>query len=847
MSGHPTLFLPATDHAGIATQLQVEKALAANGLSRLDLGREKFLDEVWDYCGDTKGTITGQVRRIGASLDWSRERFTLDDERSAAVREAFVRLYESNLIYRGDYMVNWSPTLMTAVSDLEVDFSDEMGSMYYFNYPLADSESGESIPVATTRPETILGDTAVCVHPADTRFQHFIGKSVLVPLLGRKIPVIADEYVDRDFGTGALKITPGHDVNDYELGKKHNLPIINILNKDATINAIGGETYVGLDRFAAREKLWSDMGAAGLVIKVEPHMNRVPRSQRGGEIIEPLVSTQWFVKMKTLAEPALNAVRDGRIKIVPQRFEKVYFNWLEDIHDWCVSRQLWWGHRIPVWHVVEHPGEYVVARDVVEAQTKADSKYGAGVTLEQDPDVLDTWFSSGLWPFATMGWPNTEAADYQMFHPNTVMETGYDILFFWVARMIMLGMELTGTIPFDTVYLHGLVRDGSGRKMSKTTGNVVDPIDTIDEYGTDALRYALVTGTTPGQDVPLSVDKIEASRNFANKLWNACRYVLTNLDDISEEERKFLAALSVSGFGAETNVATLPLPERYIVSKLHILIQSVSGGLETLDYGDVGKRIYEFLWDEFADWYVEASKTRLYGEDKEAARVARATLVYVLDSCLRLLHPFMPYITEALWQRFPRDPNIERALITASWPVGGVIDSDAIRRFERIQCLIRSVRNARAEYQIIPSRLVPLTVSADTTTAGDIRDEKKVLALLAKLDLTRFDVVEFERKSEDGIIDSSTIHLIVADGIEAFLPMKGMLDVDKERARLEKQLGKINKDLDGLRRRLDAPAFAGKAPPEVIAGTRASAADLEEQVTTLTKRIVEVEALRGQE
>jgi valyl-tRNA synthetase len=848
MKGRPTLFLPGTDHAGIATQLQVEKALAKDGLKRTDLGREKFLDEVWQWKNDKGGYICEQMRRLGASCDWSRHRFTLEDDISGAVREAFVRLHERGLIYRGDYMVNWSPNLMTAVSDLEVDFSEEKGVLYYFKYPLSESSKycGDYVPVATTRPETIIGDTAVCVHPDDTRYKHLIGEEVIVPILGRSIPIIADEYVDREFGTGALKITPGHDVNDYELGKKHQLPTINIMNKDASINAAGGPMFEGLDRFDARAKLWAEMEKAGLVIKTEDHTNRIPRSQRGGEVIEPLVSTQWFVRMETLAGPALDAVRDGRIRVVPERFEKVYVNWLGDIHDWCVSRQLWWGHRIPVWHVQEHPGEYIVARSAQDAEEHASQKYGPEkITLTQDPDVLDTWFSSGLWPFATMGWPNEDSHDLKTFYPGSVMETGYDILFFWVLRMIMMGLSLTGKVPFDVVYLHGLVRDGSGRKMSKTLGNVIDPLDTIAEFGTDAVRYSLVTGTTPGQDVPLSMEKVESNRNFVNKLWNSCRYTLTNLDGISDIERRLLATIAISEFGSESRVSALRLPERYIISKLHILVDSVSSGLESLEFGDVGRRIYEFLWDEFADWYVEVSKTRLYSSDDESAKSARSALVYVQDTCLRLLHPFMPFVTEALWHRFPRDGSPEAALICAAWPRGGFVDHDSIRRFERLQSLIRSVRNARAEYQLIPSKRIPLVVRADATTAADVAQETALLAMLAKLDVERLEVIESVAGGErPPSIDDSFVHLLVADGLEAYLPMRGMLDVEKERARLEKQLGKIEKELANMLRRLDAPGFADKAPADVVAATRANAGELEDQVTNLKNRIVEVEKLR---
>lgn len=845
MCGRPTLWLPGSDHAGIATQLVVEKQLAEEGISREAIGRDAFLEKVWDWKEEKGGYISQQIRRLGASCDWGRAKFTLEDQMSSAVTEAFNRLHEEGLVYRGDYMVNWSPRLGTAVSDLEVDFVEEKGFLYYFRYPLSEGE--EFIPVATTRPETILGDMAVCVHPLDDRYASFIGKTVLVPIINREIPVIADEYVDREFGTGALKITPGHDVNDYELGKKYGLHILNIMNKDATINANGG-IFEGLDRFDARKKLWDAMEESGLVIRVEDYVNRVPRSQRGGEIIEPLVSTQWFVKMKSLAENALDVVRNEQINIVPKRFEKIYFNWLEDIRDWCVSRQLWWGHRIPVWYVSEHPNEYIVARNDEDAHKIATERYvGQNVTLTQETDVLDTWFSSGLWPFSTMGWPNEEASDFKTFFPGSIMETGYDILFFWVARMIMMSIWLTGKIPFDTVYLHGLVRDKDGRKMSKSIGNVIDPLDTIAKYGTDALRYSLVTGSTPGQDIPLSNEKVESNRNFANKLWNASRFVIGNLNEISDEERRYLAQVAISDFG--NSYSSLQLPERYIIAKLHILVDSVKSGLDTLSFGDVGRQIYEFLWDEFADWYVETSKTRFFGTDKEACRQARATLVYVMDTCLRLLHPFMPYVTEAIWHRFPRNGSPEQALIVAAWPKGGAVDHNAIRRFERMQSLIRYIRNARAEYQVDHGRKIPLTVRADAETAKDIEEEKKMLFLLTKVDPDQLSIEVVEGAStaskEDGAEESKSdaVHLYVADGLEGLIPMRDMVDFEKERKRLEKQSEKLRKDLEGLNKRLNAPGFADKAPTAVIEKTKESAGELDTQLTSLSNRLAEIEKM----
>lgn len=631
MRGRPVLWTPGTDHAGIATQLQVEKALlvegkrratdeeiakAANDNNKAELtkmvGRTEFLERVWQYKEEQGGAITSQLRSLGASADWTRERFTMDPALSVGVSEAFVRLHNKGLVYRGTYMVNWSPGLMTAVSDLEVEYSEEEGKLYYFKYVVEhDAEEGkatdEFLPVATTRPETIFGDTAVCVNPNDERYKHLIGKRVLVPMSGgggtngnnnnnkaRSIPIISDEYVDMEFGTGALKITPGHDPNDYELGKKYNLEIMNVMNKDATMNEKCGVRYVGLDRFMAREKLWADMEESGLVIKVEPHKQRVPRSQRGGEIIEPLVSKQWFVKTEGMGAKALDAVKNGDITIVPNRFEKVWYGWLTDIRDWCISRQLWWGHRIPVWYVDESEEEYIVARDEDEARKKAvEAGHPADVVLRQEDDVLDTWFSSGLWPFATVGWPQDEgkdsSTDLSRFYPGTCLETGYDILFFWVARMVMLGIELTNVSPFKVIYLHGLVRAADGSKMSKTKGNVVDPLDTVAEYGADSLRYSLVTGVTPGQDIPLNMEKIAANKAFANKLWNCCKFVTGNaLKDIDEKEAKYLG---VSGPMGKKEFDSLALPEKYIISKCHELVESVTEDIEKYQLGAAGSKV----------------------------------------------------------------------------------------------------------------------------------------------------------------------------------------------------------------------------------------------------------------
>ena len=583
MKGEPTLWVPGTDHAGIATQLQVEKQLAKEGLTKADLGREAFEQRVWQWKEQYGSQITQQIRQLGASCDWERERFTLDPGLSRAVREAFVRLYEKGLIYRGPRMINWSPGLMTAVSDLEVEYSEEPGTLYYFKYMLADG-SGEYIPVATTRPETILGDTAVAVHPDDPRYQKLVGKKVVVPILGRVIPVIADDYVEREFGTGALKITPGHDPHDYEIGQRHNLPLINILNKDATLNENAGP-YAGLDRFEARKKLWEDMRAQGLVIKEEPYMLNVPRSMRGGEIIEPLVSTQWFVKMDSLAQKAKAAVEAGEIIFVPERFTKIFYNWMDNIQDWCISRQLWWGHRIPVWYC-QDCGETIVARETPTQCPKCGSN-----RLEQDPDVLDTWFSSGLWPFSVFGWPD-ETSDYKYFYPTSVMETGYDIIFFWVARMIMDALEFTGKAPFHTVYLHGIIRDENGEKMSKTKGNVIDPLELMDAMGTDALRFTLLVGSTPGNDMNVSAKKVEANRNFTNKVWNIGRFVISAIDRAGEKP---------------TTEPISTLPDSWIWARMKQVVNNVNDLFENYQFGEAGRQLYEFLWNDFADWYIEIS------------------------------------------------------------------------------------------------------------------------------------------------------------------------------------------------------------------------------------------------
>jgi len=860
MRGRPVLWLPGTDHAGIATQLMVERELIAEGTTREEVGRETFLDRVWEYKAKQGGFITTQLRSLGASADWSRERFTMDNDLSHAVTEAFVRLHDKGLVYRGEYMVNWAPQLQTAVSDLEVEYSDELGKLYYFKYLVEGSE--EFLPVATTRPETIFGDTAVCVHPEDTRYQHLIGKKALVPMgNGRSIPIISDTYVDMEFGTGALKITPGHDPNDYKLGKKYDLEIMNIMNKDGTMNSNAGVKYDGLDRFVARDTLWKDMEEADLTVKVEPHNQRVPRSQRGGEVIEPLVSSQWFVKTKGMGEKALNAVKDGDITIVPSRFEKVWYNWLEDIHDWCVSRQLWWGHRIPVYYIGESgESEYVVARNEAEAREKAaELGHPPNVILRQEEDVLDTWFSSGLWPFATVGWPQDEHADQESdlarFYPSTCLETGYDIIFFWVARMAMMGLELTGKSPFSVVYLHGLVRAADGTKMSKTKGNVIDPLDTVDEFGADSLRYSLVTGVTPGQDIPLNMEKVEANRNFANKLWNICKFVTGNaLKDINKED---FDKLGVTGPMGKEEFDSLDLPERYIVSKCHGLVHSVTEEIEKYQLGSAGGKIYEFLWDQFADWYVEISKTRLYegagGTDKEKAQAARRVLVYILDTSMRLLHPYMPYVTEHLWHHLPRsstnqgDDAAAHALMLADWPLMDdaeklVMDPVAEETFASFQALTRAIRNARAEYNVDPGKRISAVVvvnASNTHLRQVIQDEINSLILLARLDPE--DIVVVDSNSDkveayrDGKIES--VKVVAQDGVEAYLPLSGLIDPVKELARLEKRDEKLAKEIQKLEGRLNSKGFTDKAPEDVVAKARGELAELKDQAAKVKESL----------
>jgi valyl-tRNA synthetase len=853
MLGEPTLWLPGTDHAGIATQMQVEKLLRSEATSRQEIGRDAFLRRTWAWKEKYGGEITRQLRRIGASCDWTRERFTLDPGLSRAVRAAFKRLYDDGLIYRGARLVNWSPNLQTAVSDLEVEYEERQVSMYHVRYPVVPKDknraddlhpwgsgrwaehAAEFITVATTRPETIMGDTAVAVNPEDPRYQHLIGRMVALPAVGRLIPIIADEHADPAFGTGAVKITPAHDQNDYQVGLRHKLPMVNIMNKDATLNAEAGP-YAGQDRFVARKHLLADLEKEGLLVETRPHTMSVGISQRGGEVIEPLLSEQWFVHVRPMAALALAAVKEGRTKIIPERFEKVYFHWLENIEDWCISRQLWWGHRIPVWYTAD--GAMIVPG--------ADDPEPQGEGLTQDPDVLDTWFSSGLWPFSTVGWPDA-TPDLRYFYPTSVMETGYDILFFWVARMMMLGCYLTGTEPFHTIYLHGLVRDRDGRKMSKSYGNVVNPLDVMDQFGTDALRFTLTTSGTPGQDLNLNPERIESARNFANKIWNITRFVLSKgVGGQSSDESRAAASTAPTQPLTPTTLA-----DRWILSRYHRLVANVDRLMRTYNFGEAGREIQEFLWSAFADWYVEIAKIQLEG-DATGQKVTRAVLFTVLEGCLRLLHPFMPFVTEEAWQyltekaeggrlkdeTFAAQPSafsLQPSIMVAPYPAADdrYFDEAAERDFVLVQAIITAIRNVRNEYRVEPARHVAATV------VGGIRKElvesqHPLIVRLARVGDGQLTVTDHL----DGQPQSAAA-LVVQD-VEVFLPLAGLIDLAVERARLGKELETVEQEIARREAKLGNPGFVDKAPAAVVqrerdgvAAARTTAAKLRERLDQL--------------
>ncbi len=816
MLGDPTLWVPGVDHAGIATQNVVEKQLAKEGMIRQDLGRDEFEARVWKWVGQIRTRIGQQHMRLGVSCDWSREVFTLDDGPQRAVRETFKRLFDDGLIYKGERIINWCPRCMTAISDLEVEHEETQGSLWYVRYPLLDDAGNmtdEYVVVATTRPETIVGDVAVAVNPNDERWKKIIGRTALLPVIERRIPIIADEAVEAEFGTGAVKVTPGHDATDFEIGARHNLPIIIAMNLDATMNAEAGP-YNGLDRFETRKLIVADLERLGLIEKIEPHTYSVGHCERCNTIVEPLVSKQWFIRMQPLAEPAIDVVKDGRIEIIPRRFERVYMHWMENIRDWCISRQLWWGHRIPVWYCDQ--GHMFAATDEPAKCAECDS-----TKLEQDPDVLDTWFSSGLWPFSTLGWP-AENDDLKYWYPTSVLETGYDILFFWVARMIMMGLYDMKDVPFRHVYLHGLIRDSQGRKMTKSLGNVVDPLELTEKYGTDALRFTLATGGTPGNDFRLFDEKLEASRNFANKLWNAARFVVQSIGD------ETIALPQDSRTVAKRQ--DWPLEDRWIVSRSMTVAREVNQLLADFQLNEVGRVLYDFLWSEYCDWYLEMAKVRL----KEGDRSPLPILVYVLQKSLRLLHPIMPFVTEAIWQHL-RDhvAGLNEALITAPYPLGeGETDTGAEEDAALLMDVVRAIRNIRAERGVDPGRFVEAYVC--TNGAGPVFESARpIVETLARVRPLHV-VASPSDAPSDGVATA------VLAQAQVVLPLAGLVDVSAEGEKLQKQLEEAKADVERLSGKLADEQFRAKAPEHVVARLQDSHAAAESKVAALRARLEEL-------
>ena len=778
MQGFSTLWIPGTDHAGIATQIKVEEQLRKNeNLTRYDLGREKFLERVWDWKHQYGSRIINQLKKLGTSCDWTRERFTMDEGCSRAVKEVFVNLYEKGLIYRGNRIINWCPHCATALSDAEVEYSEQAGHFWHIKYPIKGSD--KYVEIATTRPETMFGDTAVAVNPNDERYTDLVGKTLILPIVGREIPVIADDYVEIGFGTGCVKITPAHDPNDFLVGQRHGLEQIKVMNDDATINHFGGK-YEGMDRYEARDALVADLEAEGYLIKVEPHTHNVGTCYRCGTTVEPITSNQWFVKMQPLAEPALEVVRDGRVRFEPERFTKIYTNWMENVHDWCISRQLWWGHRIPAYYC-SGCGEMVVSKTDVDTCPKC------GGHMTQESDVLDTWFSSALWPFSTLGWPD-KTPELAKYYPTSVLVTGYDIIFFWVARMIFSGLEHMGKEPFSTVFIHGLVRDAKGRKMSKSLGNGIDPLEVIDKYGADALRFALATGNAPGNDMRFSDEKIEAARNFANKLWNAARFVLMNLDI---DEVKLPEA------------ADLALEDKWILDKLNDLAANVCQNLDHYEVGVSLANIYDFVWDMFCDWYIELCKPRLSAGDKTAQNV----IAYVLRETLKLLHPFMPFITEEIYQKLPRDA--ESIMISAFPCENPALHFDVeAAEMEKIIALIKAIRARRTEMGVAPSRRAKLyIVTKSTETFADAAPFFQKLAGASEVELV------------DSYADSTAVQ-IITDSAAAYIPLADMIDFEAERKRLTTELEKNANEIKRVEAKLANEGFTSKAPAAVIEGER---------------------------
>ncbi len=810
MQGFDALWVPGTDHAGIATQIKVEEELRKKeGLSRHDLGREKFLERVWDWKHQYGNRIVEQQKKLGASCDWDRARFTMDEGCSKAVREVFVSLYEKGLIYKGSRIVNWCPHCVTALSDAEVEYVDKPGKLWHLKYPIV-GEEDRYVIVATTRPETMLGDSGVAVNPDDERYQDIIGKKCLLPLMNREIPVVADEYVDLEFGTGCVKMTPAHDPNDFEVGLRHNLEMIRVLDDNGKVNELGGK-YCGLDRYDARKAILSDLEELGLLEKIEEHQHNVGTCYRCGNDVEPIVSAQWFVKMKPLAEEAIRSVKDGETKFVPERFTKNYMNWMENLHDWCISRQLWWGHQIPVWYCSDCGHMTCTREDACKCE-----KCGS-TNIERDPDVLDTWFSSALWPFSTLGWPEN-TADLDRFYPTDVLVTGYDIITFWVSRMIVSGLEHMRKAPFHTVLIHGLVRDNQGRKMSKSLGNGIDPLEMIEKYGCDALRMNMVTGNSPGNDMRFYVERTEAMRNFANKLWNASRYVMMNLGEAAENKLPDLSKLEIA--------------DKWVLSKLNTLIAEVTENLEKYELGVAVQKVYDFIWDTYCDWYIELTKARLYSEDAERKQTAISVLVYVLDQVLRLLHPFMPFITEEIWQSIPHEGE---ALIIAQWPEY----SDALAfkaecdQMESVMNAIRAIRNRRTEMNVPPSKkaaLFVLTAKPRVFTEGE-----GFLQRLAYADEVK--LLDAEPVNLDGMVTITT------SDAKLYIPMGQLVDVAKEIERITKELEGARKFLASLEGKLSNEKFVSRAPEAVVNAEREKAAKHRDLIAQLEQSLAAMEKL----
>ncbi len=800
MQGYSALWLPGTDHASIATEAKIVEAMRQEGITKEDLGRDGFLERAWAWKDKFGGRILEQLKLLGSSCDWDRLRFTMDEGCSKAVRHVFVKLYNEGLIYRGERIINWCPNCKTAISDAEVEFEEKDGSFWHLRYPLADGSG--YVELATTRPETMLGDTAVAVHPEDERYQHLVGKRVILPLVNKEIPIVADEYVEMDFGTGVVKITPAHDPNDFEVGRRHDLPVINVMNEDGSINENGGK-YAGLSGMEARKQIVKDLEEGGYLIKVEPIKHNVGTCQRCHTVVEPRVSTQWFVKMEPLAGPAIDVVKDGTIRFIPERMEKTYYNWMENIKDWCISRQLWWGHRIPAWYC-EDCGETIVSETDVDTCPKCGGKH-----LHQDEDTLDTWFSSALWPFSTLGWPD-ETEELKYFYPTNTLVTGYDIIFFWVARMIFSGMKHMGKAPFSTVLYHGLLRDSQGRKMSKSLGNGIDPVEVIDQYGADALRFTLVTGNSPGNDARYSEEKVAASRNFANKIWNAARFIHMNID------------------GKDVPCAlpeTLTLEDQWIVSRFNTVAKEVTENLEKFELGMAVQKLYDFLWDDFCDWYIELAKIRLNSADEAAAQGARQVLVWTLGSTLKLLHPFMPFVTEEIWQSLPHEGE---ALIVAPWPEyeEGHAFPQAEAEMKKVMELITAVRTRRSEMNVPPSKKAHLMV--ETAAPQAFVTEQEAIARLAYC--SSVEVGGHFEQTEGSVT-------VVTAACRGYLPMDDLVDKKAETARLQKELEGAKKQLATAQAKLQNEKFISKAPQNVIDGVKDNAKKLQEKVRMIEESL----------